>query len=69
MLGSILRIPLLLRAMCRPFSDDTCLLAGGDVLATAILDRFLRSHVLNLSGSSDRLHDLEHTAVSSSSVY
>ena len=36
------------------------LLAGGEILATAILDRLLhRSHVLNVKGRSYRLRDLE----------
>ena len=36
-------------------------LAGDEVLATAILDRLLhRSHVLNIKGRSYRLRDLEH---------
>ena len=36
------------------------LLAGDEVLATAILDRLLhRSHVLNVKGRSYRLRDLE----------
>ena len=35
-------------------------LAGDEVLATAILDRLLHnSHVLNVKGRSDRLRDLE----------
>jgi DNA replication protein DnaC len=35
-------------------------LAGDEVLATAILDRLLhRSHVLNISGRSYRLRELE----------
>ena len=38
-------------------------LAGDEVLATAILDRLLhRSHVLNISGRSYRLRDLERAA-------
>ena len=40
--------------------DWTELLAGDEVLATAILDRLLhRSHVLNIKGRSYRLRDLE----------
>jgi len=40
-------------------------LAGDEVLATAILDRLLhRSHVLNISGRSYRLRDLEQMATS-----
>jgi DNA replication protein DnaC len=40
--------------------DWTDLLAGDEVLATAILDRLLhRSHVLNIKGRSYRLRDLE----------
>ena len=40
--------------------DWTELLAGDEVLATAILDRLLhRSHVLNNKGRSYRLRDLE----------
>ena len=40
--------------------DRTELLAGDEVLATAILDRLLhRAHVLNVKGRSDRLRDLE----------
>ena len=36
------------------------LLAGDEILATAILDRLLhRSHVLNVKGRSYRLRDLE----------
>ena len=36
------------------------LLAGDEVLATAILDRLLRrAHVLNIRGRSYRLRDLE----------
>ena len=39
-------------------------LAGDDVLASAILDRLLhRSHVLNVKGRSYRLRDLEQAAV------
>ena len=38
------------------------LLAGDEVLATAILDRLLhRAHVLNIKGRSYRLRDLEDT--------
>ncbi len=41
------------------------LLAGDEVLATAILDRLLhRSHVLNIKGRSYRLRDLERAATS-----
>ena len=40
--------------------DWTELLAGDEVLATAILDRLLhRAHVLNIKGRSYRLRDLE----------
>ena len=40
--------------------DWTELLAGDEVLATAILDRLLhRAHVLNIRGRSYRLRDLE----------
>ncbi len=40
--------------------DWTELLAGGEVLAAAILDRLLhRAHVLNIKGPSYRLRDLE----------
>jgi DNA replication protein DnaC len=40
--------------------DWTELLAGDEILATAILDRLLhRSHVLNIKGRSYRLRDLE----------
>ena len=40
--------------------DWTELLAGDEVLTTAILDRLLhRSHVLNIKGRSHRLRDLE----------
>ena len=40
------------------------LLAGDEVLATAILDRLLHhSHVLNIKGRSYRLRDLERAAV------
>jgi DNA replication protein DnaC len=40
--------------------DWTELLAGNEVLTTAILDRLLhRSHVLNIKGRSYRLRDLE----------
>ena len=40
--------------------DWTELLAGDEVLTTAILDRLLhRSHVLNIRGRSYRLRDLE----------
>ena len=43
------------------------LLAGDEILATAILDRLLhRSHVLNVKGRSYRLRDLEHAANSAS---
>src|SRR3954468_22195817 len=43
--------------------DWTELLAGDEVLATAILDRLLhRAHVLNIRGRSYRLRDLEHHA-------
>jgi len=41
------------------------MLAGDEVLATAILDRLLhRSHVLNISGRSYRLRELEAAAKS-----
>jgi DNA replication protein DnaC len=41
-------------------------LAGDEVLATAILDRLLhRSHVLNISGRSYRLRELERAATGS----
>ena len=41
-------------------------LAGDEVLATAILDRLLhRCHVLNISGRSYRLRDLERAAAAS----
>jgi DNA replication protein DnaC len=41
-------------------------LAGDEVLATAILDRLLhRSHVLNIAGRSYRLRDLERLATGS----
>ena len=37
------------------------LLAGDEVLSTAILDRLLhKAHVLNIKGRSYRLRDLEH---------
>lgn len=40
-------------------------LAGDEVLATAILDRLLhRSHVLDIKGRSYRLRDLEHAVTS-----
>ena len=40
--------------------DWTELLAGDEVLATAILDRLLHhAHVLNIKGRSYRLRDLE----------
>ncbi|MDZ7749933.1 MAG: ATP-binding protein [Halofilum sp. (in: g-proteobacteria)] len=43
--------------------DWTELLAGDEVLATAILDRLLhRAHVLNIKGRSYRLRDLEQAA-------
>lgn len=39
------------------------ILAGDEILATAILDRLLhRSHVLNIRGRSYRLRDLEDAA-------
>jgi DNA replication protein DnaC len=39
------------------------ILAGDEVLATAILDRLLhKSHVLNIKGRSYRLRDLEQAA-------
>jgi DNA replication protein DnaC len=42
-------------------------LAGDEVLATAILDRLLhRSHVLNIKGRSYRLRELERAAVGAS---
>ena len=42
--------------------DWTKLLAGDEVLATAILDRLLHhAHVLNIKGRSYRLRDLEDT--------
>jgi len=42
------------------------ILAGDEVLATAILDRLLhRSHVLNIKGRSYRLRDLERAATRS----
>jgi DNA replication protein DnaC len=43
------------------------ILAGDEVLATAILDRLLhRSHVLNIKGRSYRLRDLEQAATRTS---
>jgi len=43
-------------------------LAGDEVLATAILDRLLhRSHVLNISGRSYRLRELDRAAAASRS--
>lgn len=43
------------------------LLAGDEVLTTAILDRLLhRSHVLNIKGRSYRLRDLEHAVAAGS---
>lgn len=43
------------------------MLAGDEVLATAILDRLLhRSHVLNIKGRSYRLRELE-TALAAAS--
>jgi DNA replication protein DnaC len=40
------------------------MLAGDEVLATAILDRLLhKSHVLNIKGRSYRLRELEQAAV------
>ena len=42
--------------------DCTELLAGDEVLATAILDRLLhKAHVLNIKGRSYRLRDLEQS--------
>ena len=42
--------------------DWTELLAGDEVLATAILDRLLhKAHVLNIKGRSYRLRDLEQS--------
>jgi len=42
------------------------ILAGDEILATAILDRLLhRSHVLNISGRSYRLRDLERLVAGS----
>jgi DNA replication protein DnaC len=44
-------------------------LAGDEVLATAILDRLLqRSHVLNISGRSYRLRELDRAAAASHST-
>jgi DNA replication protein DnaC len=44
-------------------------LAGDEVLATAILDRLLhRCHVLNISGRSYRLRELERTATSNNAA-
>ena len=41
------------------------ILAGDEILATAILDRLLhRSHVINIRGRSYRLRDLEQAVVS-----
>lgn len=43
------------------------ILAGDEVLATAILDRLLhRSHVLDIKGRSYRLRDLEHAVTGAS---
>lgn len=43
--------------------------AGDELLATAILDRLLRrSHVLDISGRSDRLRELDRAAVASRSA-
>ena len=48
--------------MHRGTRDWAELLAGDEVLATAILDRLLhRTHVLNIKGRSYRLRDLEET--------
>ncbi len=42
--------------------DWTELLAGDEILATAILDRLLhRAHVLKIRGRSYRLRDLEES--------
>ena len=42
------------------------ILAGDEVLATAILDRLLHhSHVLDIKGRSYRLRDLEHAVANS----
>ena len=42
--------------------DWTDLLAGDEVLATAILDRLLhKAHVLAIKGRSYRLRELEHS--------
>jgi len=47
-------------------ADWPQVLAGDEVLATAILDRLLhRCHVLNISGRSYRLRELERAAASS----
>jgi hypothetical protein len=51
---------ILLAAAGKSVRDWTELLAGDEVLTTAILDRLLhRSHVLNIRGRSYRLRDLE----------
>ena len=43
------------------------ILAGDEVLATAILDRLLHhSHVLDIKGRSYRLRDLEHAVANAS---
>ena len=45
-------------------------LAGDEVLATAILDRLLHHcHVLNISGRSYRLRELEHAAAATRSSW
>ena len=61
----------ILAAHCAPRitleQDWPEVLAGDEVLATAILDRLLhRSQVLNIKGRSYRLRDLEHVAVARS---
>jgi hypothetical protein len=50
------------RLLGKSVRDWTELLAGDEVLATAILDRLLhKAHVLNIKGRSYRLRDLEQS--------
>ena len=54
------RLPTLLPELHERFEAWPEILAGDEVLATAILDRLLHhSHVLNIKGRSYRLRELE----------
>ena len=58
-----IRLPAILITTNKGVAEWPAVLAGDEVLATAILDRLLhRSHVLNISGRSYRLRELDRAA-------